>query len=319
MQHLNALLAHRLVIIAVFVGLSCTIAAHDPARANAPYLVYLPTMMNQATSASQFPPVQTALDRINDYRSLAGVQFVQRHPALITAAQNHAKYTILNDENPSAWTNGPHGEVVGKPGFTGQSAADRMVVAHFPYGPSAEVMDYYDDPIRSVDGLMATVFHRVIALTPTHAYIGYGHMHSMTAAADVIDFGRGAADPTGQPGVAVFPGNGQTNVPLYGEGETPSPLPPGANYPIGYPVTLQPIYATTLTVTQAELRDGGGALVNVYPSPTNCNSSCYALIPTAGLQPATTYTVHVTGTIDTTPFDKIWSFTTKSCLTPLDC
>src|SRR2546425_1103152 len=105
MQHHNALFAHRWVIIALFVGLICTIAVHEPVKANAPYLVYLPTVMNQATSASQFPATQTALDRINDYRSLAGVQSVQRHAALITTAQHHADYTILNDGNPSAWTN----------------------------------------------------------------------------------------------------------------------------------------------------------------------------------------------------------------------
>src|SRR5439155_20986092 len=109
----------------------------------------------------------------------------------------------------SAWANGPHGEVAGKPGFTGIMPGDRAVAANYPWSAGWEVMDYYDDPIRSVDGLMSTIFHRVIVLGPTHAYVGYGHAHSMTAAADVIDFGRGAVDPSGQPGVAIFPINGQ--------------------------------------------------------------------------------------------------------------
>lgn len=319
MQALAIRLALRWVIVVAFAALAGAITPGRPIKATDANRIYLPMATDRATSASQFPVVQAALDRINHYRSLAGVRSVQAHPALSAAAQNHAAYTILNDGDPSAWVNGPHGEVAGKPGFTGSMPGDRAIATHYPWAAGWEIMAYYDDPLRSADGLAATVFHRLIILGWTHGYVGYGHAHSITAAADVFDFGQGSATPTGPPGVAVLPGAGQRNTPLYGEGETPSPLPPGGSYPIGYPITLQPLYATSLTVAQAELRAGGGALVDLYPNPASCSSSCYALIPRAGLRPATTYTVHVRGAVDAAPFDIIWSFTTKPCLTPQDC
>jgi hypothetical protein len=108
-------------------------------------------------------------------------------------------------------------------------------------------------------------------------------------------------------------------VELYGTSETPSYLPPGASFPVGYPITIQPINGQTLTVSQAELHDGNGAAMSVHPNPANCGTTCYALIPTTGLHPATTYTVHIAGNVDGIAFDKTWSFTTKTCANPLDC
>jgi hypothetical protein len=69
----------------------------------------------------------------------------------------------------------------------------------------------------------------------------------------------------------------------------------------------------------AELRDANGAPISLYPNPADCGISCYALIPTAGLQSATTYTVHVAGAIDGISFDRTWSFTTTMCSDPLSC
>jgi hypothetical protein len=161
------------------------------------------------------------------------------------------------------------------------------------------------------------VFHRINILTPSHAYLGYGHGRSAAEAVDVLDFGRGPAIPPGPPALAVYPGPGQVDVPRYGAGETPSRLPVGASYPIGYPITLQPLAGTTLTVNTAQLRDASGAQVRIYPNPPDCGN-CYALIPTAGLKAATTYTVHVAGTLDGAPFDTTWSFTT-TCSDPPSC
>jgi hypothetical protein len=92
--------------------------------------------------------------------------------------------------------------------------------------------------------------------------------------------------------------------------ESPSPLPPGETDPFGYPITLQPVYGVPLTVSQAGLWDSTGAPVAIYSNPPECGTACYALIPMTPLQKATTYTAHVTGTIDGEPFDMRWIFTT---------
>lgn len=317
MQHTTCTNRIRfLSLMALLCYLAQIASPAPPASAGELYTILMPLILHQASPLSpppNTPPAQLALDRINTYRVRAGVPQVALHPALLAAAQHHADYDLLNYGNQAAWIYGPHGEVSGKPGFTGQMPGDRAVAADYPWAAGWEVMNYFDDPLRAVDGLMATVFHRVNILTPTHAYAGYGHGRSTAEMVDVIDFGVSSTSLTGAPDAVVFPAHNQSDVPLYGAAETPSPIPPGASYPVGYPITLQPVFSTTLTVTQAELRDSGGAPIAVYPTPPECGTACYALIPVVGLKPATTYTVHVVGSADGTPFEKTWSFTTTVC------
>ena len=294
----------------------------QPASADAPYLLSLPLILRQAsshTTPTPIPPEQLALGRVNAYRALAGMRSLALDPALVTAAQRHADYDLLNVSDTSAWVLGPHGEVESKTGFSGTWPGDRAVAAGYAWAAGWEVISHFDDPERAVDGLMATVFHRVNILTATHAHLGYGHGQTVIEAVDVLDFGRGGSEPGGAPTVAFYPGPDQRDVPLYGAGETPSPLPPGASYPIGYPITLQPSGATALSVSAAELRDPSGVLVPLYPSPPDCVASCYALLPIAGLRAGTTYTTHVVGTLNGVAFDSTWSFTTTACDNPLLC
>jgi hypothetical protein len=251
--------------------------------------------------------------------ALAEVPRVELHPALVAAAQHHADYDLLNSSDPSAWTNGPHGEVAGKPGFTGTTFGDRVLAARFLYPASAEVIDYLDDPTASVDDLMATVFHRMALLFPWNQYAGYGHARGAHTAVDVIDFGRGAADPPEPPRVIVFPAAGQTGVPIVGWAEAPSTLPPGSPYPFGYPVTAQLGSGTTLAVSAAELRDSAGAQLAVYPNPAGCDTACYALIPVSPLAPSASYTAHIAGAVHGAPFDLTWTFTTAACGEQISC
>ena len=288
-----------------------------PARAGQDTITYLPIIMRESTSGTPPPPLPTgpveqqALDRINYYRSLAGTPPLQLHPSLVTAAQNHVTYLDLNSNDASANVYWPHGEVEGKPGYTGRWSGDRAVATSYPWSAGWEVMSFDNDPIVSVDNLIATVFHRVTMLDPYMEYMGYGHGRVGSGGADVIDFGHGTTNLNRQQ-VIVYPADGQTNVPiLWLGGETPSPLPPDAPpAAVGFPMTIQPIAYVALQVTQAELRDDSGALVMVYPNPSNCGTACYAIIPVNPLQTATVYTVHVVGSVDGTPFERTWSFAT---------
>lgn len=311
---------YALTLLTLVVAAALLSYPTRPASAEAPYLLSIPLILKQASShvtPTPVPPEQLALARVNAYRALAGVRSLTLDLALVTAAQRHADYDLLNASDVSAWEFGPHGEVGSKPGFSGTWPGDRAVAAGYSGAAGWEVISHFDDPKRAVEGLMATVFHRVNILTATHVHLGYGHGQTMSEAVDVLDFGRGASEPAGSPDVGLYPGPGQRDVPLYGAGETPSPLPPGASYPIGYPVTIQPIAGTALTVSAAELRDSSGALVPLHPSPPDCAGSCYALLPVAGLRAGTTYTAHVAGTVDGVGFDEAWSFTTTACDNPL--
>jgi len=284
----------------------------QPAQADQVIVRYLPLVATPKTAA------QLATDRINFYRQLADVPPLQLHPALVTAAQRHATYDLLNHDDPSAWVAGPHGEVIGKPGFSGESSGARAIAAGYPWAAGWEVMNYFDDPTRGVDDLMNSVFHRAGILTWSHQYMGYGHGHTSEESVDVIDFGRGVTEPVSATGVLVFPADGQTDIPLYGASETPDPLPPDGHYPIGYPITVQPVFGTTLIIDLANVRAANGTSVPLYPNPAGCGTACYAMIPVDPLQLSTTYTINVRGTVDGLPFDKTWSFTSTDCMYRLE-
>jgi hypothetical protein len=240
----------RLALLMLLIAGAASLSnSARPALAGEDTITYLPIVMRDSTDSMLPPPLPTGppeqqvLDRLNYYRSLAGAPPLQLHPALLTAAQNHVTYHVtyldLNINDDSANVYWPHGEVEGKPGYTGRWSGDRAMVSGYPWSAGWEVMSFDDDPIVSVDNLIATVFHRVTMLDPYMEYMGYGHGQVGSGGADVIDFGHGTANTTRQQ-VIVYPADGQINVPvLWLGGETPSPLPPDAPpSAVGYPITI---------------------------------------------------------------------------------
>ena len=158
------------IMLTPTVGLISVAVPPGHARAGQDYATYLPLVMNKAGD-TQPPlptgsPEQIVLDRINFYRTLARAPRLQPHPALLQAPQNHASYYLLNYADADAMAYGPHGEVVGKPGYTGRASWDRATAAGYRWHAGWEVMHFEDDPVRSVDGWTATVFHRVVILDP---------------------------------------------------------------------------------------------------------------------------------------------------------
>jgi hypothetical protein len=324
MQHNVLAIPQLLAALTAAAFLLVLVRPAPQVHADGTGMTYAPLVSNGRREGATPPPPapdELARDHINSYRSLAGVPLVQLHPALTLAAQKHASYTALNATDQSAWSYGPHGEVASKPGFSGQWPTDRGLAARFPYSVNDEVIAPYDHPTRAVDYWMDTVFHRVGVLDPKGQYVGYGHgRDSRGYGVDVVDMGKGASDPSGDPDVIVYPAPEQIDIPLYGASEEPHAVPPDGHYPIGYPVTIQPFNGDILTVSRAELHDSRGAPIDIYPNPPLCGSyHCYALIPVDGLGAATTYTVHVAGTVNDVPFDKTWSFTTTSCTVPGFC
>jgi photosystem II stability/assembly factor-like uncharacterized protein/uncharacterized protein YkwD len=275
-----------------------------------------------SSPAESFPtPARLALDQMNRYRAQVGVPPLQLHAAIVNAAQNHAHYHMLNYADSAAWANGPHGEVAGKPGFTGVWPSDRIVAAGYPrespWWSGSEVMHFIGDPVISVDGWMATIYHRVIPLSPDARYTGYGVGKSNNTAVDVMDFGGGPTQEgmwaSATPYPLAYPPDGLTDVPTtWGGGEAPDPLPPGAARPVGYPFTLQGV-GGTLHVDSAALRGPQGQFVATHPNPPDCVTfNCFALIAVQPLQSNTVYTVRVQGNVGGVPFDRTWHFTTGS-------
>jgi len=264
--------------------------------------------------ASEDEQVSPAIARANYYRSIAGVDPVSSHPAIESAAQSHADYYLLNYGDSEAETYGPHGEVAGKPGYTGRWPSDRLVAAGYPWLGGAEVMHFINDPVASIDGWVSGIYHRVLILDPSARYAGYGAGRAGRAAVDVLDLGSGPRSPEAPsvtPYPLVYPADGQTAVPaLWSGAEAPDPLPPGASRPVGYPFTLQGV-GGPLRVDGFELTDAAGQPVAVHPSPAECAMfNCYAAVPVAPMTPGAEYTVSAWGTVSDTPFDRTWRFTT---------
>jgi hypothetical protein len=222
---------------------------------------------------------------------------------------------MANHNDTGAWQYGPHGEVTGKPKFSGRWPSDRVKTAGYPYFGGAEVMHFIGDPVASVDGWMATIFHRLILLDPNAHYAGYGNDKNNETAVDVMDFGGGPTESgvwtSALPYPLAYPADGQTDVPpVWSGGESPDPLPPGAQRPVGYPFTIQGM-GGKLQIDTAVLRSSDGQTVAVHPNPTDCaNFNCYALIAVAPLQPNTAYVVEASGTVAGIAFQQSWHFTT---------
>ena len=70
-------------------------------------------------------------------------------------------YLDLSINDDSAKIYWPHGEVEGKPGYTGRWSGDRAMASDYPWNAGWEVISFDNDPIVSVDNLIATVFHRL--------------------------------------------------------------------------------------------------------------------------------------------------------------
>jgi uncharacterized protein YkwD/photosystem II stability/assembly factor-like uncharacterized protein len=280
------------------------------------YHVSMPLITRSGSATPSGTPNEQAIAYLNQLRTLAGSAPLQPHPALVQAAQNHANYYLLNANDSSAWAYGFHGEVTGKPGFTGQWPWDRARSTQYPWGAVGEVITYVNNPVWAVDGWMAGTYHRVIALNPTLHYTGYGH-GAAGGTVDVMDFGVGPINAglwsPALPYPLVYPAAGQTHIPIWGVNEEPSVTTAGITI-IGFPVSVQIGRGTTITVGSAELRNGRGQSLSLLPTPPHSGASgFYALIPDKPLDTSTTYTAHVTGAIDGVSFQRTWSFTTASC------
>lgn len=283
--------------------------------------VYLPVVLRTRARVTSVTAAAVtgdpAIEQANLYRAKVGALPLQSDPSLVASAQNHANYYLANENDSDAQIYGAHGEVKGKPYFTGQWPGDRIKAANYPWDGGAEVMHYVGDPVVSVDGWMATIFHRLVLLDPTSHYTGYASATDANAAVDVMDFGTGPTDAgiwsSATPYPLAYPADGQRDVPPSWNGaEWPDPLPPGAKHPVGYPFTLQGV-GGKLQIDSIQLRTAAGQAVAVHPNPADCaNGSCYALIAVEPLQPNTEYVVEAAGNVGGTAFHQQWHFTTSA-------
>lgn len=272
-----------------------------------------------AADALDTLPAQTvegivAQNTINRLRQSIGLGPLAYDPTLGAAADSHARYDALHPTEPD-----PHMERPGATGFVGEDPLTRAQAYGFYDVGADEVIDFKLRAEENIADWMASLYHRLSLVNPGSHTMGYGlALDSGGEPVGVADLGSHAVANSI---VVRYPADGATGVPTGWAGrEHPDPLRlfPAASGPLGYTVTLGFSPAPrALTLGSYSLRSGDGSAVAVYHySPENDDqlTDTVALIPTAPLQPGTTYRVDLRGTVDqgsgAQPYRYSWSFTT---------
>ncbi len=172
-----------------------------------------------------------AVERANWYRWQSGLPPLDMIDAINKACQAHCDYYVTHLDKYQSTGTSPHNEnPAWSEGFTGVAPWDRM--GHFGYsGGASEVIAFVHNPIGSVDGWMATLYHRIPFMDATLTACGYGAAGSGTwqnsSKIDTMDFGWNDADGSTYKGPVlegIYPPPGSSGIPPSFDGlETPQP------------------------------------------------------------------------------------------------
>lgn len=149
---------------------------------------------------------------------------VELDSTLSAGCRAHAAYLVQNPGQFARWPD-VHAEFPDRPGF---GASGAWAGAHSLVGPT-------DLGARAtLEGWLATFYHRVPLLDPGLLRIGYGATKEYVVV-DVYSLRR----PADASWAIVWPHEEMQKVPLYAHEELPNPVPQAEPGTLGYPVTLQ--------------------------------------------------------------------------------
>lgn len=254
----------------------------------------------------------STLNRVNYHRRLAGADPVSLQSQINAAAQAHADYLTLHQ-------NAAHEEINGLSGFTGQCSSNRMTYQGYNWSAAGEVISYGNDAQAGVDSLIAAIYHRFILLNPAYSEIGIGDAdHAIYTLCQVIDLGQPAGISPPAATMTIYPADGQTEVPttFNSDDEIPDPAPDHGL--VGYPVSIQfsdehNVTLGSFTISKKGTSDPDLDTILLQPGSNSSmplSNRNFALIPTSPLQADSTYEIFFSATVNGTPFDTSWNFTT---------
>jgi len=241
-----------------------------------------------------------------------------RNPIIDVAAQGHSNYLRLNNLIT-------HEQEAGKEGFTGVTVADRLQASGYVFNTGysrayGEVISASSNGSGQymAEELITAVYHRFVIFEPIFKEIGTGvattnqgyHYLTFNLSAN-NGFGPGLA--SGQ--IAVWPFDGQTDIPsnFFSDTELPDPVP--ERNEVGYPISVHANVDATIKVTSFTVRQRGSAELAVRllsnANDTHTGQSSAAIVPLVALLPNTIYDVSFTGTVANIPITRGWSFKTR--------
>lgn len=253
----------------------------------------------------------------NFRRQQAGLPALQRNGQIDNAAQGHSDYQKINNVIS-------HVQTPGKPGFTGETLADRLKAAGYQFTGSSgfaygEVIASTGNPSGSdaAEDLIAAIYHRFVIFEPRFKEIGSGAATATDGTvyfttnftANGLDAGIGIGE------LVIYPVANQQRVArnFFSDNESPDPVPDRNE--VGYPISVHANITSTVTVQSFTVRPRGGATLPaqllVRASDPQTPASVAAIVPLAPLAAATVYDVQFSGTVDRARVERSWSFTTR--------
>lgn len=257
--------------------------------------------------AASSPAAREVLERLNGYRSAAGLPQVSLDPQRSEAAAKHARYLAENLGHPATAGLAAHDEDPTLPGFSpeGRAAGQASLIA-FSSDGAPEILDAW----------MGTLFHRVPLMQPALRKVGFARARAAGGRqVYVLEVG----DRTGSSGQPVlYPPDGAEGVPTHlSPGELPNPIPDDGDGIAGFPVTVSFPPGLEVTAVRAVLRDARGRLVPhalsspEHPVVAGAQQNTVALIAADPLEPGARYRVEVSAMVSGALFERAWSFQTS--------
>ena len=263
-----------------------------------------PLAVESAAAVRSSPAPAGHFVRLNEVRSAMGLPALAWNDALASATQGHADYQRLNSVQG-------HGEVSGRPGFTGVGWGDRAARAGYTGQLVGETI-IGGQPVAENDGrdlmdvLLAAPGHRLVLLGHEFSEAGVGGTPLTT------NLGQRGAMWSAPGRVTVFPYSGQTGVlTAFAPGsETPNPLPGVAL--TGMPLSLHSGMFTSFVANSASLVETatGNPVALLANADVGQTRSAFVFYPQAALATNTAYTFRANVTIAGTTRDVSSAFTT---------
>ena len=261
------------------------------------------------------------LERVNYYRTMAGLLPVAAEPRLLQVARSHSSYLDSIDAISHYETDKTN------PYYMGHSPFDRIDAVKYDYAHAGEVIARQPSahPAVAVDALMTAIYHRFIILSSEVTQAGPGAVlkahHGTEELSVTVDFGTENAPPLPDPHeLTLYPIDGQQSVPLdfNPQDELPSPMPDHAL--VGFPVSIQVDSRHTLVVETFEIytitAGGRGARLDAkllaHSGDKETPNHAAALIPIAPLATSTTHEVAFSGAVNGVTVSRTWRFTTAA-------
>ena len=290
-----------------------------------------PAPVSPAVPASGYASAEQRLlyEQLNTARLGAGAGVARRNLQLDAAAAAHLNYLRLNGVSAG------HGEVEGRPGFTGTGIGARLTAAGYPWQVASEDLAWGTSftPLQCLDLLLSSVYHLAGLMGEQREMgVAFGPVGGSNLKGCVFNFGLPwGTQPQQRPGgvAKTYPYDGQAGVAttFAPETESPNPMPDVGSRRVGQPVYVSMRAQDSsddvgYVVSSFTLHDASGAAVaarlighgtvGASPDPAaKLRPGEVFLVPLSPLASATSYTASFTGRNGVVTYRASWSFRTR--------